>query len=297
MNEIGERNVVLYLSNQKGASVLRYLLGSPFACQVAEVITAPYTGTSDDSHTDILKMCNRDKVPCRLRTESPEGASTGKYAIAVGWRWMIESDAEIIVLHDSILPRYRGWSPLVNMLINGEHEIGVTALHATDEVDAGDIIYQRSRSISYPITIAEAIQLVIPLYLDTVGKIMEDISEGRSLPREPQNHANATYSLWRDEEDYRLDWLCSATQLCRCVDALGPPFAGARAVYKGKAVTIDRATPLPDVVFENRVPGKIFRLDDGRPVVVCGKGLLRIDRCTDGDGNVIAFKSLRSRFT
>ncbi|TNZ67601.1 formyltransferase family protein, partial [Vibrio parahaemolyticus] len=52
------------------------------------------------------------------------------YVLAVSWRWMIRDveDNKLIVFHDSILPRYRGFAPLVNSLINGEHEIGVTAL-------------------------------------------------------------------------------------------------------------------------------------------------------------------------
>jgi methionyl-tRNA formyltransferase len=52
------------------------------------------------------------------------------FNIAISWRWMLKV-SNLIVIHDSLLPKYRGFSPLVNMLINGEDTLGVTVLFAT----------------------------------------------------------------------------------------------------------------------------------------------------------------------
>ena len=49
------------------------------------------------------------------------------------------------------MPKYRGFAPLVNSLVNGEKIIGVTALFASEEYDNGDIIMQSSVDITYPI--------------------------------------------------------------------------------------------------------------------------------------------------
>ena len=86
------------------------------------------------------------------------------YQLAIGWRWLISGTENLIVLHDSLLPKYRGFAPLVNSLINGEQEIGVTAIWAGPEFDAGEIIFQEKAGICYPIKIQEAIEIVSGLY-------------------------------------------------------------------------------------------------------------------------------------
>jgi methionyl-tRNA formyltransferase len=53
-------------------------------------------------------------------------------------------------MHDSLLPKYRGFAPLPNALINGEREVGVTALFASEEYDMGDIVCQRRLAVEYP---------------------------------------------------------------------------------------------------------------------------------------------------
>ncbi len=54
---------------------------------------------------------------------------------------------------------------------------------------------------------------------------------------------------------------------------------------------------LPDLVIENRVPGKMIFLEDGFPVVVCGSGLLQIRRMQDEEGNdALPLKNFRNRF-
>jgi methionyl-tRNA formyltransferase len=93
----------------------------------------------------------------------------------------------------------------------------------------------------------------------------------------PQDEAAASYSLWRDAADYDMDWSDSAERLRDFVYAVGPPYAGARTRLDGVPARVWDVTVEPDAVIANRVPGKVIFLRDGRPTVVCGSGLLRID--------------------
>jgi methionyl-tRNA formyltransferase len=52
---------------------------------------------------------------------------------------------------------------------------------------------------------------------------------------------------------------------------------------------------IDDLVFEIRDVGKVWRLDEGRPIVICGSGLLRIDHCTTDNGSTYRFERLRVR--
>jgi methionyl-tRNA formyltransferase len=71
--------------------------------------------------------------------------------MAVSWRWLIDHPAEqLIVFHDSLLPRYRGFEPLVTSLVNGETRIGVAALFGASEFDTGDVIVQSATASRIP---------------------------------------------------------------------------------------------------------------------------------------------------
>ena len=69
------------------------------------------------------------------------------------------------MFHDSLLPKYRGFAPLVKGLICGETRFGVTALFGASQYDAGDILFQASVGITYPIAISDLITRVADCYV------------------------------------------------------------------------------------------------------------------------------------
>ncbi|MCA9246268.1 MAG: hypothetical protein KDA42_04105 [Planctomycetales bacterium] len=289
------QSLTLFAMTKKGFAVLSALMQEAPGI-VKTVVTARDTAVADDYCDAILALCRDHGVPTMERTESFQLNSD--YAMAVSWRWKIDLPARrLIVLHDSLLPRYRGFNPLPTALIRGDEEIGVTALFATDEYDCGDVIAQASQAISYPIRIDQAIDSMLELYRDLVLQIAAMLAEGIEMPASPQDDSQATYSLWRDEEDYAIDWSQSATDLRRFVDAVGHPYKGASTTLHGQRLRIRQVRALPDVSIANRTPGKVIFMRSGRPVVVCGEGLLLLEKVEDEHGEVIdRFDRFRLRF-
>lgn len=267
--------LTLYAMTAKGVATFEALAGL-----VTAVVSARDPGTSDDSYDRLAAACARHGVPFHDR-----GADVPptRYALAVGWRWLIPDrpGTTLVVFHDSLLPRYRGFNPLVTALIAGDAETGVTALLATAEYDRGDVLGQVRVPLPRPIRLAAAIDLVAGAYGRLAADLGARIAAGQPLTGTPQDEAAASYSLWRDDADYTMDWGTDAARLRDFVFAVGPPYAGARSRLDGAAVRIWDVTPEPDVVIANRTPGKVLFLRDGRPTVVCGTGLLRIDAMTD----------------
>jgi methionyl-tRNA formyltransferase len=214
----------------------------------------------------------------------------------VGWQHLLPAvTPSTVVFHDSLLPRYRGFAPTVTALINGDREIGVTALTPTDAIDEGPIITQRALAISYPIKIQTALELQAGLMTEIAIDIVDQWRRGELLST-PQHDGAATFSIWRDDADYEIDWSNSAAEIERFVNAVGHPYAGARTKVGGvETVRVRDVTVLPDKPFEIRQPGKIWSLDNGRPIVICGDGMLRIDSCRREDGSEFHFQRLRSR--
>jgi methionyl-tRNA formyltransferase len=288
-------SLALFLMTEKGHAALEGVLFRVPRGFVSMVVAGRDSSVRNDFFEEIQATCKRAGISCFDRASAP--AMGAEYSLAVSWRWMIHAVPNLMALHDSLLPKYRGFAPLPNALINGEAEIGVSALFSSDEYDAGDLILQRRLPIAYPLKVQEAIRSLLPLYADLAGEIGSMLASGASLPRCPQDEATASYSLWRDELDYEIDWSWDADRIKRFIDAVGHPYLGARTSLNREPVLVLDAFVEADVRIENRTPGKVIFVRQGQPVVVCGAGLLRItDMTTPGETSPLPLKKFRSRF-
>lgn len=290
------RTVALYLMTSRGLAVLQGLLDRIGPGALRRVVSARDAGTLDDGFDAIQETARAAGLPFFERGEAPP--PDGGHALLVGWRWLIDSWEHTVVLHDSLLPRYRGFAPLVASLLNAEPEIGVTAVWAAQEFDVGPVIGRRRAAITYPLTIREALMRIQPLYRELAVEIVERIVAGAPLPAEGQDEDAATYSLWRDEEDYWIDWSRDAGFLRRFVDAVGYPYRGAKSRLNGAVVSVLEVEEVPDVAVEIRQPGKVLFVRGGCPVVVCGRGLLLLRRLVDRETGEsrLPLARFRSRF-
>jgi methionyl-tRNA formyltransferase len=288
--------VALFLMNQKGLAVLQALLNDFGSSRVEMVVTAKDESVESDFCREIQELCQQSGIAVYDRKSYPTVSST--YSFSIGWRWLLRDLRKLIIFHDSLLPRYRGFNPLVSYLLNKENEVGVTALFAQEHFDTGDIISQESTRISHPMRIQKAIELIAPLYCQLAVSLMKRIVEGAELNSTPQNSALATYSLWRDEQDYSIDWKRDAEYIQRFIYAVGNPYKGAATQINGTAARVHDADILDDLIFENRVPGKVFRIDQGCPIVVCGKGLLKITVISSDESgeSLLPMQRIRTRF-
>ncbi|GAC1381672.1 MAG: methionyl-tRNA formyltransferase [Hymenobacter sp.] len=287
--------VTLFLMTEKGYRVLQHIVANLDKSVVALVVGARDEHLTQDFFVEIRALCAQEQIPFQRRGEPKLIISA--YALAVSWRWLITDIRALIVLHDSLLPRYRGFAPLVSCLLNGEPEIGVTALYAEAEFDSGAVLAQAVRPVQYPIKIAEAIALAVECYQELFTRLWPGLQAGHLPPAMPQHEADATYSLWRDEQDYRINWHLDSAYLRRFVDALGAPYRGASTVLSGQYYRVVAAEAVPDVRIENRAPGKVLFVHNGWPVVVCGTGLLRLTALRAANGaDALPLRQFRSRF-
>lgn len=289
-------SIALFIMGKKGLACLETILNTA-SVELKIVVYATDKNVENDYADDIIVLCKQHNILYYNRNDFDETLfSKVSYFIAISWRWLIKSNLEkLIVFHDSILPRYRGFNPLVTALINGDEEIGVTAIFANKEFDRGDILGVEKVNVAYPIKISEAIDIISVCYQDLIMKIVNQIADN-SLVTTPQDETQATFSLWRDEEDYFIDWNLEASTLERTINALGFPYGGARTKMENRIIILDDIRSIPDVKIENRTPGKIIFLDNNQPTIVCGKGLLKIVKAHYLDnGNEVVFNKFRTR--
>lgn len=289
-------NIHLFVLGLKALECLK-CLNKEFYKIISHITIGRDKNIRFDYSNEIIQFCIENGISYSERSENK--ITDAQFLIAIGWRWLIDKhgDQKLIVFHDSLLPRYRGFNPLVTSLINGDNQIGVTALFGTNEYDKGDIISQWKKQIDYPIKIQAAIEIITSGYSNLFLDIIKKISKGKELEGSPQDERLATYSVWRDKEDYYIDWNQSSEKIKRVVDAVSFPYLSARSRVEGKEVIIEEVEVVNDLVIENRNVGKVLLQCNSFPVVICGTGLLMLKKVYDKDGKEILFNNkLRIRF-
>ncbi len=282
--------------NKKGYFAFEKFIDEFGTDSVLYVVSHPDKSVDNDYYEDIKTLCNERGV--KFSGKDDEYSLENAHTFVIGWRWMIRSNEKFYVLHDSILPEYRGFSPLVSCLLNGERSLGVTCILSEMEYDRGAIISRLKTRINYPIKISEAIDTLCPMYSSLVNSVYRALAAGKKLKGRKQDESKATYSVWRDEEDYHIDWNKSSRYIQRFVDAVGYPYRGAFSEIDGRVLRINDVEIRPDCKIENRSPGKVIFIDGGMPVVICGKGLVKITNAYYEDSNeaLTQFKKFRVRF-
>jgi methionyl-tRNA formyltransferase len=225
-------NILIFSLGEKGFSVIKALTELTSTYSIYCVIGQD-DGVNDDYSSKLSSFCDQNGIEYSLRSDVTYSVDDYDLFLAVGWRWIIRDipQEKLIVFHDSLLPRYRGFAPLVNALINKERMVGVTALLGADEYDKGNILLQKSLDVIYPTNIEREIHRVSIVYANLAVELLEKINNGAiDKIGYLQDEKEATYSLWRDDEDYRIDWNNDAMNIEHFISCVSRPYRGASAI-------------------------------------------------------------------
>jgi methionyl-tRNA formyltransferase len=174
-------------------------------------------------------------------------------------------------LHDSLLPRFTGFSPVLWALISGESEFGLTVHRMDAGLDTGDILIQHALPIGPTDTGTELVLRAMDLIPGALRDALSALESGTAVWR-PQNKAERTYFHKRSERDSLIDWNWRAEDLARFVRALSEPYPRAFTFYRGQRVELLGAR-----VSEARyggTPGRVIA-QEGGGAVVCGPDAFR----------------------
>ena len=183
-----------------------------------------------------------------------------------------------INVHASLLPKYRGASPIQWAVLNGDEKSGVTIMHMEEEMDTGDIIMTKEVVLEKEETAGslhdKLAEIGGPLLLDAM-----DALETGCAPRIRQNHEEATYVKMLDKTMGNLDFSQPAVQLERFIRGLNP-WPTAYTKLDGKLLKFWRAEVVPatEAVKTGRdaSAGTVISVAKDSFDVLTGDGVLRI---------------------
>lgn len=186
-----------------------------------------------------------------------------------------------INIHGSILPKYRGASPIQSALLEGETETGVTIMEMSEGMDEWDIL----KIHSFPLDPDETAGTLFDKFGDISWKVLiqtlQELEHGGITPL-PQDHSRATYCKKIEKEHGRIDWSSSAKEIYQKWQAY-TPWPGVFTEFEGKRLLLEKVSlyvtpPHLPLSGEELGNGTVIKLDSGHIWVICGQWILTLEQ-------------------
>lgn len=185
-----------------------------------------------------------------------------------------------INVHSSLLPKYRGAAPINWALLDGEPETGVTIQYMAAELDAGDILLQKSTPIGETEDAQALTERLAQLGAEALSETVAALAAG-TASRTPQDHARHTYAPKLGKELSPVDWTRSAHEISCQIRGLIPWPCAVTNVISGEEIKL----------YAVRETGEET---PARPGVITAAGKQGIDIAC-GDGMVLRVTELQAK--
>ena len=178
-------------------------------------------------------------------------------------------------VHASLLPKYRGASPMQQAILNGEPETGVSVMRMVEAMDAGDVLLSKKMNLDKNETI---VTLEPKLQVLAAAALMESLSlieaQTGKVSWQPQNSQEASYCAKIKKEDGRLIWTHGASWLDREIRAF-LSWPGSFAFFNEKRIVVKKAAVREGHACSK--PGKIAAISPEGILVETSQGLLLLE--------------------
>lgn len=240
--------IVFFGTPEFAVPILEKLAGSPYrptlvitqadkpAGRKQELTPPPVKVAAGKLAIPIVQQATRKELIDILRSDSPVLFVVVAYGKILPKEVLGIPKYGTLNVHPSLLPKWRGPSPIQYAILNGDAETGVSIMLLDEEMDHGPILeVRRSKIVDRDTTgtlSARLAEISGNLLLETIPRWLA----GGITPQK-QDHAQATYSKIIAKEDGRIDWQESAREIERMLRAF-TPWPGIYTTWNGKRIKI-----------------------------------------------------------
>jgi len=212
-----------------------------------------------------------------LESLAPDLIVTAAYGQILPKRILDIPPLGCINVHASLLPKYRGASPIQQAIMDGETKTGITIMYMDVGMDTGDIILQKETTIDPEENCASLHDRLAQLGGEALKESLRLFANGKPKGI-PQNHEEATYCQKIDKSMGRIDWNMDIDRIKNLVRAL-TPWPGCYTYINGIRLKIWEIGSKEYLQEREIVPGRVVHADGKRGLVVsASNGLVRLSR-------------------
>lgn len=214
------------------------------------------------------KTLRDDDIFETFKNLNPDICIIAAYGKIVPSRYLEIPKYGFLNIHPSLLPKYRGPSPIQTAILNGENETGVTVMIIDEEVDHGPILMQKAYNLPpstyYPQAEKELAEMGARLLIKTLTKYLKG-----EIKSKPQDHSQAIFTKILSRQDGRINWNESAKKIYNQVRALNPE-PGTWTTWNSRVINIPTLrVGYPQTREISKTPGLIAKTD--KNIVVTAK--------------------------
>jgi methionyl-tRNA formyltransferase len=162
-----------------------------------------------------------------------------------------------INVHGSLLPKYRGGSPIQTAIINGEKETGITVMYMASKMDSGNIIAQRSIPILDTDDNGSMFNKLSVLGRDLLMEVLPSIFD-KTNPSIPQDETKVTYAYNISHEQQFINWNKTSKEIVNLIRGLAPNPTALTSI-NGTIIKVFKAQEVS--VEEQYTPGEVIKLN------------------------------------
>jgi methionyl-tRNA formyltransferase len=208
--------------------------------------------------------------------QSPDLCVVASYGKIIPASFLAVPQYGFLNIHPSLLPKYRGSTPVQSAILKGDSETGVTIMVVDEKMDHGPILTQTTYNLSPNTGYQEAhdqlAKIGAKLLIETIPKFIN----GELKPQE-QDDAKATFTKIYSRMDGHLDWSESASNIRNRIRALNSN-PGTWAIWRGMLMNVRSANFRPDGLESTTAePGTIIK-EDKKILVASKESLLELDK-------------------
>lgn len=184
----------------------------------------------------------------------------------------------VINIHPSLLPTYRGPTPIESAILNGDTKTGVSIMKITAKMDAGPVYLQVEQKLSQQEKKQDLADVLNKLGAQTLIKNLDDILAGKIAPA-AQDESQVSISKLIKKSDGHIDWTKASKTIEHQVRAY-QGWPGSHTELAGSSVIITEASLVPPSIplpASCTNPAALFKCE-GKLAVCCGQGALIIDK-------------------
>lgn len=181
-----------------------------------------------------------------------------------------------INIHGSLLPKYRGRTPHVWAIINGEKKTGVTAHVIDSGCDTGDVVKQQIVPIENHDTGSIMLEKYEQIYPNLLLSVIKDMQSGKLL-RNKQEDRKATSFGKRTPDDGLINWSWHKERIRNWVRAQAHPYPGAFTWLEGQKVVIDEVK-YSELGFSDTTENGTILQNGEIPIIKCPNGAVELSK-------------------